>query len=342
MRQLVLTASREVRWAEMPAPELRDPGDAMVRPIAVALCDLDQLFVSGQMPAGGPVPLGHEFVAEVLRIGSAVSSVRPGDRVIVPFQISYGQCPRCRAGSTGNCQQVPPRSMFGFAAAVGGDWGGALCDLVRVPFADHMLVHVPDGIEPAAIASAGDNLPDAWRTVAPQLQQVPGAEVLVIGGGTPSIALYAVQIARALGASRVVYRDADPHRLELAETLGAEGAGGLPPRPSETFPVTVDCSRSREGLAFALRSTSPDGHCTHTGILLEPETPLPLLEMYTVGVHLHVGRAMARPAIPHVLDLIKAGQIAPELVTSRVAPWEAAAEAVASPETKLVIVRQQP
>src|SRR5215472_15145684 len=174
MRQLVLTASREVRWAEMPAPELRDASDALVRPIAVALCDLDQLFVSGQMPAGGPVPLVHEFVAEVVRIGAAVSSARPGDRVIVPFQISCGQCPRCRAGSTGNCQQVPPRSMFGFAAAVGGDWGGALCDLVRVPFADQMLVHVPDGIEPAAIASAGDNLPDAWRTVAPSFSKCPG------------------------------------------------------------------------------------------------------------------------------------------------------------------------
>ena len=113
---------------------------------------------------------------------------------------------------------------------------------------------------PEAIASTGDNLPDAWRTVAPQLQQMPGAEVLVIGGGTPSIALYAVQIARALGASRVVYRDADPHRLELAETLGAEVAAGLPPRPSETFPVTVDCSRSREGGLFSC-ATSAEGGC---------------------------------------------------------------------------------
>lgn len=119
MRQLALTSSREVRWIELPEPDLQDPRDALVRPIAVALCDLDQLFVSGEMPTGGPVPLGHEFIAEVLLAGTAVSSVQAGDRVVVPFQISCGQRPRCRAGSTGNCQSVPQRSMFGFAASAG-------------------------------------------------------------------------------------------------------------------------------------------------------------------------------------------------------------------------------
>lgn len=338
MQQLVLTDRREIRWIEVPEPGLLDARDALVRPLAVALCDIDQQFVCGDMPAGGQVALGHEFVAEIVETGEAVTSVEMGDRVIVPFQISCGECPLCRLGATGNCQAVPPLSMFGFASALGGDWGGALSDLVRVPFADHMVVRVPAGIEPVAVASVSDNLPDAWRTIAPQLERAPRAEVLVIGGGR-SIALYAVQIALALGASRVVYRDSDPHRLELAETFGAEVAEGLPKRPSERFPVTVDSSFSEEGLAFALRSTEPDGHCTHTGVLRGPETPLPLYEMYTTGVHFHVGRPMARAVIPHVLNLIEAGRIVPELVTSRVASWDEAAEAAGTPETKLVIVR---
>jgi alcohol dehydrogenase len=90
--------------------------------------------------------------------------------------------------------------MYGFGAT-GGDWGGMLGDLVRVPFADAMLMRVPDGVAPESIASASDNLPDAWRTVAPHLAANPGAEVLVLGGGARSIGL-AAGLAVALGAGR--------------------------------------------------------------------------------------------------------------------------------------------
>ena len=334
MRQLTMTEERTVEWRDVPEPELREPGDALVRPLAVALCDLDQPILRGQAPIPGPIALGHEFVAEVVEGDGFVA----GDRVVVPFQVSCGTCENCRLGLTGSCGTVEQLAMFGFGA-FGHDWGGALSDLVRVPFADHMLGPLPDGVSPAAVASASDNIPDGWRAVAEGLEARPGAEVLVVGGGAPSIALYAVDAAFALGASGVTYLDTDVERLRIAAELGAEAVETEPPRRHGSYAVTVDASGSHAGLACALRSTAPGGRCTSVSIFFEPETPIPLLEMYTTGVHFHAGRAMARPLIPRILELVAEGRLRPELVTSNVVPWDDAPEAVLEPERKLVIER---
>src|SRR6478735_1046358 len=112
-----------------------------------------------------PFPLGHECVAEVVEVGDAVSAVAPGDRVSVPFQISCGSCGACLRGRSANCTEVDFMATYGFGPAVA-RWGGFLSDLVAVPFADHMLVPLPAGLEAAAVASASDNISDAWRAVA--------------------------------------------------------------------------------------------------------------------------------------------------------------------------------
>ena len=339
MKQLVLDAPRSLAWHDAPEPDLTSEADALVRPLAVATCDLDGPMVAGEVPYPTPIAMGHEGVADVVAVGRDVTSVRPGDRVVVPFQISCGDCGRCRAGLTGDCENVPRTSMFGFGA-LGGHWGGFLSDLVRVPYADAMLVPLPEAADPLDAASASDNIPDAWRTVAPQLAARPGADVLILGGGARSIGLYAVTIARALGAGRIDYVDTDERRLAIAADLGAEPisepAGERRPR---TYPVIVDAGSSRESLSCACRSADPGGHVTHVGLMLEPETPVPLLEMYVTGVTLHAGRAMARATIPHVLELIAQHRIAPGKVTDRVVDWEDAPAALLEPHTKLVFSR---
>jgi len=228
--------------------------------------------------------------------------------------------------------------MYGFGA-FGGNWGGLLSDLARVPFADAMLVPVPSGVEPAVVASASDNIPDGWRTVAPHLDARPGAEVLVVGGGAPSIGLYAVDAALALGAGRVVYADVDEARLSVAAELGAEAVDGPPPESYGEFAITVDASASHAGLHAALRSTEPGGVCTSTGIYYEQLTPMPLLEMFTNGITFITGRAMARPVIPAILERVVSGELRPERVTSGVVAWDDAAEAVGEAHTKLVVER---
>jgi threonine dehydrogenase-like Zn-dependent dehydrogenase len=338
MQQLTLVEPGHVEWTDASEPKLQGGGEALVRPLAVALCDLDAHIVSGEFPLQTPVALGHEFVADVVDVGDSVKEVRPGDRAVVPFQISCGDCARCRRGQTGDCETVPRLSMYGFGA-FGGDWGGALSDIVRVPYADAMLVSLPDGVDPVTVASASDNIPDAWRTVAPQLARRPGAEVLVVAGGARSIALYAVNAALALGASRVVYLDTDESRLRVAAELGAETIEGEPPHRLGPFPITVNASLTHEGLNCAIRSTDPGGVCTSVAIVPEPETPMPLFEMYTNGIEFRTGRVMARSIIPEILDRAAGGDLHPELVTSRVVSWDDAADAVGDPETKLIVTR---
>ncbi|HEY1449542.1 MAG TPA: alcohol dehydrogenase catalytic domain-containing protein [Solirubrobacteraceae bacterium] len=341
MQQLTYTAPHELEWQEADEPQLDSDAAALVRPLFVATCDLDALILAGESPFGAPFPIGHECVAEVIDAGDGVGSFVAGQLVSVPFQISCGECDPCRRGRTGNCANVDFMSTYGFGPAVG-RWGGFLADLVCVPYAEHMLVPVPDGVQPAAVASASDNISDAWGAIAPPLAAEPGAPVLVVGGASSgSIGLYAAALALALDASSVLYVDLDAGRRATAASLGAEtlDLADAPPRLGP-FPVTVDASAEPDGLALALRSTSPDGTCTSTAIYFGEQPSLPLLEMYTKGITFKTGRANAREAMPHVLELAASHAIEPELVTSRVVGFDDAAAALLERDwCKLVIER---
>ncbi|WGS19905.1 MULTISPECIES: alcohol dehydrogenase catalytic domain-containing protein [unclassified Bradyrhizobium] len=193
MRQLMFIEPGKLAWDEIQMPELLEPDDALVRPVVVARCDLDYAVFQGtapfrgafrhflrnrlprtlgqnlifkKAPFAGPYPLGHECVAEVLEVGKDVTSAKPGQLVIVPFQISCGRCAMCRVGLTSACESVPLRSAYGLAEVGGLQWGGVLNDCVRVPFANHMLIPVPQGLEPVSLASVADNAPDGYRAVA--------------------------------------------------------------------------------------------------------------------------------------------------------------------------------
>ncbi len=339
MRQMVLVGPHEVRREEVAEPELAAPEQAIVRPIAVATCDLDVGVLAGAFPLEGPYPFGHEAVAEVVAVGDNVRSVAPGDRVVVPFQISCGTCAPCRRGRTGNCAAHPVMSTYGLGTMGGLGWGGLLADLALVPHADAMLVPLPESIDPAAVASASDNIPDGWRGVGPHLDPDDPGEVLVVGGegGPASIGLYAAGIAVALGAPRVAYCDTDPERLAIAATLGADCVEGPPPRKVGAFPVTVDSSGTEAGLRCALNSTAFDGTCTSTSVYLE-DPALPLFQMYSRCCTFHTGRAHARPAIERVLDLVQRG-FDPSLVTTTTAAWDDAVAALQHPTMKVVLTR---
>jgi threonine dehydrogenase-like Zn-dependent dehydrogenase len=339
VQQLTYVSPHELEWREAPAPRLSADRAALVRPVAVATCDLDALIVSGTSPFPPPFPIGHECVAEIVELGDATPGLSAGQLVSVPFQISCGECPQCLRGRSANCSAVPFMSTYGFGPAVA-DWGGFLADLVCVPFASHMLLALPDGLEPASVASASDNIADAWRTVAPGLEGEPGAPVLVVGGAAAgSIGLYAAGIACALGSQSVLYVDADEGRRARAAALGAETMAETAHRLGP-FPITVDASADPDGLALALRSTAPDGVCTSCAIYFGEQPTMPLLEMYTKGITFVTGRANAREAMPHVLELAASGALRPELVTSSVVSWDQAPAALAEGDwTKLVIER---
>jgi alcohol dehydrogenase len=333
---LTLVEPRHLEWLDVAEPRREQESDALVRPVAVATCDLDAPVIAGLTPYEPPIAIGHECVAEVVEAPDG--PLAAGALVSVPFQISCGGCGRCRRGLTGNCESVPFLSMYGFGS-FGGDWGGFLSDLVRVPHADHMLSALPDGVSAEVAASVSDNIVDGWRLVAPGLEEWPGAEVL-IAAGSPSVGLYAVQVALALGAARVVYCDVEGERLRKAEELGAEPVEGYPERLGP-FPVTAMVAADPAALALATRSTAPDGICTCAGIIFERQTPIPLIEMYTKVTTFHTGRPHARPAIPRALELIAAGSLRPEQVTDRTLGWDEAPEALADNRGKLVFSRKR-
>jgi alcohol dehydrogenase len=174
--------------------------------------------------------------------------------------------------------------------------------------------------------------------VAPFLAEEPGAAVLVVGGGAISIALYAVAVARALGAGRVVYLDTDATRAAIAERFGAEVTVGPFPRRAGEFPITVDASAHPDGLACALRSVVPYGVCTSVGIYYT-DTTVPLLEMYGRGVRFVTGRVNARAHLPFALDLVASGRLDPTPVTTATVGWADAIDALLHGGAKPVVVR---
>jgi threonine dehydrogenase-like Zn-dependent dehydrogenase len=336
MKQLNLVGKGKLEWRDAADPKLEGDSEALVRPLAVATCDLDLLLVRGLAPTDGPFPFGHECVAEVTEVGDGVESVSPGDRVSVPFQISCGECDTCRRGHTGNCERVERMAMYGLP--MGTNYGGFLSDTARVPFADAMLVMVPDGVASESVASLSDNIPDGWRTVGPHLEERPGSPVLICASGA-TIALYATQIALALGAERVDFAGGNSYLRGRAEALGANLLEEEFPKRHGPYPITVDASGNPDGLACALRSTEPEGVCTSIGIYFTELTPVPLLEMFTKGIRFHTGRVHARPAMEPLLDLVREGRFRPEEATGETAAWEDAPEALAGHRSKLVISR---
>jgi threonine dehydrogenase-like Zn-dependent dehydrogenase len=338
MQQLTCVEANRLEWHDVPAPVLTGDGDALVRPLAVARCDIDRFLTTGFFPLRGPFALGHECVGEVVAVADGVRA-QVGQRVVVSFQVSCGRCGRCRAGQTAICETVPTLSDYGMQPLSGVEYGGMLSDVIRVPHADAMLQPISPALEPVALASVSDNVLDGYRAVAPHLAARPGSEVLVVAHSLPSIPLYAVQAAVALGAGRVDFASNDGEALAHAERLGAHPVETDLARPQRTYPIVVDAGVTPEGLAYAIRATEPEGVCQSISFYAGGPMPLPMGRMYTLGIHLCVGRCHAAALLPEVVALIEAGRLRPEAVTTRVAAWADAPEAFLAPATKLVIHR---
>lgn len=340
MRALMFRGPMDLAWEEVETPQLIEPRDALVRPIAVARCDLDPAIAIGLYPMSAPFVMGHEMVGEIVQVGESISGFHPGDLVIVPFQLSCMNCPACLRGHTNACHNVPSGTAFGLGPHDGIDLGGALAELVRVPWADVMLIPLPAGIDPIAAAGIPDNVSDGYRCVAGPLTERPGSPVLVVGGLAPSVGLYAVMSAIALGSEKVVYVDEDTSRLELAFSLGAEIVDAKSQwstlRLEQKFPIVVDANVLDAGRNFALRSTEPCGICTSVSGGASSNSTIPLQSMYLKGISYEVGRVHACATARPVLDLVKTGTLDPTRIISKVVPFSEAIDGMLLPVPKVV------
>ena len=336
MQQVVIEGPERLAWRECPRPALQTQFDALVKPIVIGRCDLDVAYVRGVVPIPAGSAIGHECIAEVIEVGEQVRTVRAGQRVLVPAQISCGTCGACRRGFTGRCEAVPFGASFGMGRA--GNFGGALADLIRIPYADAMLVPLPRGLDPVAAIGVADMALDAWRAIGPDLRERPGARVLVSGGGPAVIGLYAAGIAVAMGAADVVYVDDDAERSSRAEEIGARSV----PRELEfegEFDIIVDACGDPSALMKTLKHAAPEAVLTSVTIYLMDTVALPLRDLYFKGITLRIGRPNVRPPMEHVLDLCKAGTFKPHAVPAKVFAFEHAIEAWLDRDLRTAVTR---
>ncbi len=334
MKALIYTGPGKLEWHDKPQLAIEGDLEAIVRPIAATTCDLDRRILAGGTPFEPPFAIGHEAVAEVLSIGDKVRRVRPGDIVVVPWHISCGVCPNCRSGMTSQCSAHP--GLTGYGVSVGGDWGGLFSEEVRVPYADDMLHPVPDGVDPVAVASAGDNLTDAYIGVRNGLARHPGAPVLVMSS-LESLGLFAAEHALAAGAQCVEFVDESEERCEIARMLGARPHAKLCEAFTRSFPVVIGATRDPELFREAILCLAPGGHFSNLSIMLQ-DPAIPYWDMYLRGVSMSFGLPNVGPHIPAVLELARCGHIHPERLVS-VYPADDAPTALLEPSLKPVLVR---
>lgn len=333
MKVLQFTGPGELRWQEAPDPRITDPGDAVVTPVAATTCDLDRAIIAGRTPFRGGIALGHECVGRVVELGPDVPGLSVGDLVVVPWHISCGTCGTCASGAPSRCATAPRNAMFGLP--LGGTWGGLFSELVRVPWAAANLVRLPAGMDPGAVASASDNLTDAYRSVLPWRTRFPDAPLLVVGG--LSIGLYACAFARALGREHVVYLDGDARRRGIAEGYGARAVAHPEELEPREYPLTLDAAGEPRGLVTALEATAPGGHCHSAGIYFTG-AQLPTGLMYVNAITFTTGRPDITPHLPAVLDLVASGAVDPLPVFSGTVDFDDLPAALAElPEKPLVL-----
>lgn len=336
MQHAVFVEPGRFEWRDAPDSVVQGPLEAVVRPVIVGRCDLDVAYARGLMPIASGEPIGHEIIAEVVDIGDGVREIRPGQMVFVPAQISCGQCGPCRRGLTGRCEAVPFAASYGMGRE--GAFGGGLADLVRVPFADAMLTPIPDGADPFNLIGLADIGTDAWRAVAPALRNHPGARVLVLGGMPAVIGIYSAGMARVLGATDVVYVDADPGRRQVAERFGVRTSAFCPPA---AYDIVVVADPSVRALETAFDCAAPGGVITSVAPTIDGAPALDTRALYHRGVTWTIGRPDCRHGRDGALAVwAKCGFCADHVRPTRV-DWATAPEAWSTDALYVVADRRQ-
>jgi alcohol dehydrogenase len=342
MQALYFEGKGQLAWRDDRAIPLAGDDQAIVRPIAATTCDLDRAIIDGILPYPSGFAIGHEAVAEVIEVGDGVRTVVPGDIVVVPWKPACGKCDICRAGLTASCEVLGYKTTYGLPFGGGPEGkgvGGLFSDRVWVPFADAMLVKVPDEVDPVAVASIGDNLTDTYINVQKAMTRHPGAPVLV-WGGAGKIGPYSVDHALAAGAASVDYIDHNPIAREIAESLGARVHAEYDPAWERRFPVVIFAGTTPASLRTAFTALRPGGHLSQVMIFFQ-DTPIPMGEIYFADITFSNGRPSTRPHIPAVLELCRCGKLHPEKTLSKVIAWDDAPEALLE-RTLMPVVARQP
>ena len=321
MKGTVLYGPRDVRFEERDAPRIIEPTDAIIRISATCVCGSDLWPYLGISRFPEPSPMGHEYCGIVEEVGSAVTSVTPGQFVIGSFATSDNTCPHCRAGYQSSCMH---REFMTRAQA----------PVLRVPLADGTLVATPD-VPPddmiPSLLTTSDVLGTGWFA-ADAANVKPGSTVVVVGDG--AVGLLAVLSAKQMGAGRIIAMSRHDSRQKLAGEFGAtdivaeRGDEGVARIKELTDGIGADavleCVGTHDSMMQAINSTRPGGSVGYVGVPHGVE--LDGEGLFFTHVRLHGGPAPVRRFLPELIDLVWNRKINPGKVFDLTLPLEEVAE----------------
>ncbi|MFL5369253.1 MAG: alcohol dehydrogenase catalytic domain-containing protein, partial [Myxococcales bacterium] len=216
MKALVYRGPGKRAWEDKPKPTVQDASDAVVKIVRTTICGTDLHILKGDVPSVTPGRiLGHEGVGVVEQVGSAVSSFKAGDRVLISCISSCGKCPTCKKGMYSHCES-------GGGWILGNTIDGTQAEYVRIPFADTSLYAVPKGADQDALVMLSDILPTGYECGVLNGTVKPGDTVVIVGAGP--VGLAALLTAQLYSPSEIIVVDVDENRLAVAKSMGATQA----------------------------------------------------------------------------------------------------------------------
>jgi threonine dehydrogenase-like Zn-dependent dehydrogenase len=321
MLATMLYGPGDVRFEDVAPPVIQNPTDAIVRLAATCICGSDLWPYRGLNAVSGPMAMGHEYCGVVEAVGSAVTTVRPGQFVVGSFCLSDNTCPHCRHGFQSSCEK---REFM----------TGAQAPLARVPLADGTLV-ATDGLPPEdlipSLLATSDVLGTGWYA-ADAARVQPGSTVVVVGDG--AVGLMGVLAAKQMGAARIIAMSRHKARQDLAVEYGAtdivaaRGEEGVARIKELTSCIGADsvleCVGTQEAMTQALQCARPGSTIGYVGVPHGVTFDGQALFFGQVG--LMGGPAPVRRFLPHLMELVLTRKINPGKVFDLTLPLKDVAE----------------
>ncbi|MCF2446597.1 glutathione-dependent formaldehyde dehydrogenase [Dyadobacter sp. CY345] len=365
MKAAVFHKPGDISVDNVPDPQILDPRDIILKVTSTAICGSDLHILSGAVPQKDDLVMGHEFMGIVEETGSAITNLKKGDRVVVPFPIACGKCffctheasPACENsnyknyGPGGNLLNEKGAALFGYTDLYGG-YSGGQAQYVRVPYADVSPRIVPDNMTDEQVLFLTDIFPTGWSAI--DWAQMKGGEVVAVFGCGP-VGLMAQKAAWLHGASRVIAIDPLDYRLEKAKKVnnvdtlnpnkvdvvevirqmtGGRGADvcvdavGFEPERNliDKAKATIHLEKgSMKVLDMCFEAVRRMGTVSIVGVYGSPYDNFPLFRIFDKGITIKQGQAPVLNYIDHLIDLVRDEKVVLDDIITHSMPLEDAA-----------------
>ncbi|MEY9913587.1 alcohol dehydrogenase [Catenulispora sp. MAP12-49] len=308
MKALVYGGPGEKAWTDKADPAIADPRDAIIRVDAVTICGTDLHILKGDVPEVQPgTVLGHEAVGTVVEVGSGVTTLTPGDRVLASCISACGTCRFCRVGAYGQC-------LAGGGWILGHTTDGVQAEYARLPFADLSTYKLPQTISDEAAVLLADILPTSYEVGVLNGRVQPGDTVAVVGAGP--IGLAAILTARLFSPSHIIAIDKAASRLQAAKHFGAHATARPDEDPAEVVrtltgglgaDVVIEAVGVPETFELCTTLVRPGGHVANIGVHGKPAT-LHLEDLWIKDVTITTG-LVDTSSTSTLLRMLEAGQL---------------------------------